>query len=151
MYSCGGSKINGQLSVSSDITDSKQRGVFVTEYTTLTNPYRINDTLSINFKSAWLEHVWRADGSNGEKAKIMERGYQLIVITNESSLKGYDDTWKIGLNGDAYFRLAARDAIMTDFETLPKASTFEWDVQNGHSLSRNEKKTIIGKFVLTAK
>ncbi len=148
IYSCHENAINGMLSASSDIKDSKKRGVFVKEYFGQTNRFKINDSLSITIKSAWLEHMWRGDGPNNEKAKAQDHGYQLIVITDKESLKNYRETWMIGLNEDGYFRRASEDAIIVDFKIQPKASILEWQVQNGYSLSRNDKKTIIGKFAL---
>ncbi|RKR84474.1 hypothetical protein BDD43_4712 [Mucilaginibacter gracilis] len=151
IYSCHENAINGMLSASSDIKDSKKRGVFVKEYIGQTNPIKINDSLSITIKSAWLEQMWRGDGPSNEKAKVQDHGYQLLVVTDKECLKNYRDTWMIGLNADGYFRRASEDAIIVDFKTLPKASILEWQVQNGYSLSRNDKKTIIGKFALIAK
>jgi hypothetical protein len=139
---------NGNLGASEDIEDSKKREVFVCEYKTAQNPYKINDTLSIVVKSAWLEHQWRYKGLFSQNAEIEKDGYQLIVITSEGSLKGYGKNWLIGISGDRSFRYASYDALITDFKAFPKGNIIEWKVQDGAQLSGSIPKNVIGAFVL---
>lgn len=139
---------NGGLGVSLNIKDAKTRGVFIGQYLPPQNPYKINDSLIINVKSAWLEHMWRYTGSNSEKADIEKTGYQLIVITDAKSLKDHNDKWLIGATEDSTFVGSFKDAITTRFEELPKTDTLEWKVEKGNQLAKSIPKTIIGKFVL---
>ncbi|MXV13911.1 hypothetical protein [Hufsiella ginkgonis] len=148
LCSCNLALTNGHLGASKDINDAKKREVFVCEYTSPTNPYRINDTLSIPVRSAWLEHQWRYKGLFSEKSQIEDNGYQLIVISDNKNLKGLYETWTIGLTSESYFRPAANDAMITDFETLPSDSVLTWKVQQGRYLSKSYSKNVIGKFEL---
>ena len=146
--SCNFFTSNGNLGASNDIEDSKKRGVFVCEYVTPQNPYQINDTLSIIVNSVWLEHQWRYKGLFNQKAKAEKDGYQLIVITDKKSSKGYGDNWLIGLTPDSTFRNASYDALIADFKGLPTENVMQWKVQKSHVLSNSFHKIIIGKFEL---
>lgn len=148
LCSCNTFVENGGLGVSLDIKDAKTRGVFIRQYLPPQNPYKINDSLTINVKSAWLEHMWRYAGSNSEKADIEKFGYQLIVITDSQSLKNHNDKWLIGSTADSTFVGTFKDAITTRFEELPKTDTLEWQVESGNQLAKSIPKMIIGRFVL---
>lgn len=138
---------NGNLGASENIQESKKKGVFICEYVPLKNPYKINDSISINVKSAWLEHHWLYSGLFSQNAKIEKKGLQLIIITDEKSLHGYLKSWLIGVDFEKNIRSASKNALITDFSYLPP-DTIEWKVQNGQELSDSFPKTIIGKFAL---
>jgi len=146
--SCNTFVENGGLGASLNINDSKKRGVFVYQYLPVKNPYKLNDSLLINVKSAWLEHLWRYAGSNSKKADIEKDGYQLIVIADEQSLKGFNDKWLIGITSDSTFYGGFRNAIITSLKELPKSDTLKWKVQNGNQLAKSVHKDIIGSFSL---
>jgi hypothetical protein len=148
---CNYSKIDGTLGVSKDIQNSKHRSVFIREYTVVNNPYVINDSLHLLVKSAWIEHQWRYDGFNGKKSKKENKGWQIIIITDETSLKGYGKNWMIGLTGKNSFRLASRDALIIDLDSLPQKKSLIWQVQDSNKLAPLAEKIIIGKFALKEK
>jgi hypothetical protein len=141
---------NGGLGASLNIKEAKKRGVFVRQYLPIENPYKINDSLTINVKSAWLEHLWRYAGSNSESADIEKDGYQLIIVADEHSLNGFNNKWLIGVTSDSTFYGGFQNAIITSFKELPKADTLRWQVESGNQLAKSIPKTIIGKFSLVA-
>jgi len=148
--SCNFFAENGGLGVSLNIRESKERKVYVQEYRLPSTPYRINDSLALNMKSAWLEHMWRYAGPNSSKADIEKDGYQLIIIADSKSLKGYGETWLIGTGADSTFNGCFRDAIITEFKKLPSKDTIEWSVQSGAQLAKSIPKVIVGKFSIVA-
>lgn len=151
IFSCNFFIENGGLGTSLSIEDSKERSVFINEYKAVKNPYKINDSLSITVKSAWLEYQWRYSGQNSEKAEIIENNYQLIIITDKQSLKGYNDSWFIGskyTDKDAFFN-GYDNNIIINLDTLPKKNMIEWNVQSLSKQNRISKtKFILGKFSL---
>lgn len=148
IFSCNFFVKNGGLGVSLNIEDSKTRKVFINEYKVDDNPYRINDSLSINIKSAWLEYQWRYAGENSENAEIIENNYQMIIITDKQSLKGYDFTWFIGSKyTDNAFYEGYDNSIIISLDSFPKRNIIEWKVQSINKLNRiSESKIILGKL-----
>ena len=141
--------LKGHNGVSADIEESKKRGVFISEYQALQNPYIINDSLKINVKSAWLEKRWKYPENLNET--ILVEGYQLIIITKKKDISGFGQTWRIGLDGDRYFRVCGEECIITDFKEAPKEEKEIWQVQKGAELYDGAEHLIIGKFVLDKK
>lgn len=150
--SCNTFSVNGYLGASNTIDESKERNVFVQEYTVTENPYIVNDSVHIRVKSAWLEHQWRYTGNSGDKAKKEEEGYQLLLLTDTSSLKNFGKRWLIGITARGSFRIAGKNAIICDFEGFPvKKDTLKWEVQEGDDVFSVNEKKIIGTFLLIAK
>ena len=147
-YSCNYFNESGGLGVSLNTKEARLRGVFVNQYRPSENPFRINDSLSINVKSAWLEHMWRYAGDNSKKTQIEKNGYQLIVITDKASLNGFNDKWLIGTNYDSTFNETFKNSIITEFKETPLQDTLEWNVQRGSQITGTRAQAIIGKFVL---
>jgi hypothetical protein len=125
--------------------ESKRRRVFVAEYRPKMNSFRINDSLKINVRSAWVEQRWAYANSYG--GTLVIGGYCMIIDTDESDLKGYFETWLIGTHGSRFFRMCNRDCLMTDFDEMPNAIE-SWEVQAGWRVDSSAKKTIIGEFVM---
>jgi hypothetical protein len=139
----------GHLAVSSDITESKKRNVFVAEYEVKPNPFVINDTLRLKITKAWLEHKW-AYGNSFDETIIIKDLYQLVIESEQRFLKDYGVTWRIGVDGDRYIRSCGTTCLMSDFSGLPK-EVEEWDVQSGWNLDSLSKKIIIGRFRISKK
>ena len=93
---------SGHTGVSKDIKDSKKRNVFISEYIVNPNPYKINDTLQITVKEAWLEKQWIYGKKEIETLLFESENYQLCINTIEEDIKGICSKWTIGLNGDKY-------------------------------------------------
>jgi hypothetical protein len=70
----------GHRGVSSDISESKKRGVFLAECKGITNPVKINDSLQITINEAWLEKQWAHSSKEEETLLYNEELYQLCVI-----------------------------------------------------------------------
>jgi hypothetical protein len=149
---CESGSVNGYLAVSSSIRESKERNVFIQEYTVPQNPFIINDSIHIHVKYAWLEHTWRYKGLQGDSTKIEKNGYQLIIRSDTSSLSNYTESWLIGTRTDSNFRFSSIDGIMTDLKGIPEHDTLSWDVQQGRDLSylSKDEKTMLGHFILIA-
>jgi len=124
----------GHIGVSQDIKESKKRKVFIAEYTTMPNPYKINDTLQITVKEAWLE-----------------KKYQVCINSEKKDITGiFSYDWMIGTYVEKTMRPSSFSSLMGDFKKLP-GDTIEYTVQKGDNLSDNGDKIIIGKFVLIKK
>jgi hypothetical protein len=136
-------------SISINIAESKKRGVFISEYVANPNPYKINDTLQITVKEAWLEKRWKRSKS-GETLLFPPEDYQLCIHSVEKDMKNICSKWTIGLYGDKYIRTSSRSSLIGDFKKIP-GDTIEYAVQKGRSLSDIDEKIIIGKFVLIRK
>lgn len=140
----------GMEGESADIAESKRRGVFVHNYLPPQNPYKINDSLSINVKSAWLEHQWTYTGSlNTQETSIDSEGYTLIVISDQKSMRGLDENWLIGSKNDSTFYGGYGNSMKTNFSKLPTTDTIVWMVQAGEH-SQLAPKINIGMFTLVA-
>jgi|GEM_PF-2094045 len=149
IFSCNFFVENGGTGISLNIKDSKTRKVFIDEFKVHNNPYKINDSLFINIKSAWLEYQWTYAGENNRKAEIIKNSYRLIIITDKQSLKGYNDTWFIGskyTNKDAFFE-GYDNSITISLDTFPRRNIIEWKVQSLNKLNRiSDSKIILGKL-----
>lgn len=144
-FSCNFFVENGGFGVSTSMQDSKARAIFIREYVANKKKYKINDTLSINVKSAWLEYQWRYLGDNNEKAEIVKDRYQLIIISDKESLKGYNSLWFIGSNytdKDAFYK-GYQNNIIINLDTLPKKKTIEWKVQSLQNTNQAPKAEIV--------
>jgi len=138
----------GMEGISADIGESKKRGVFVHKYLPPQNPYKINDSLSVYVKSAWLEHKWTYTGSfNTQETSIDSEGFTLIVISDGKSLKGFDNNWLIGAKEDSTFYGGYGSSMTTNFDKLPTTDTIVWNVQSGDH-DQSIPKIVIGKFSL---
>jgi hypothetical protein len=137
----------GHRGASANISESKKRGVFIKEYTTYPNPYKINDTLKLNVKEAWLEKKW-ASGRTYDKTKLYGiESYQLSINTTEEEIKGCAITWTIGIDFDKNLRPSSTNSLIGDFKTITP-DTINFKVQKGDNLSDSEQKVILGDFVL---
>lgn len=144
-FSCNFFVENGGIGASTNIEESKARAVFIKEYAASKKQYKINDTLSINVKSAWLEHQWRYSGAENEKAEIVNDKYQLIIVSDKESLKGYYSTWFIGsdyTDKDAFYK-GYQNNIIINLDTLPKKRTIGWKVQSLQNTNQGPKAEIV--------
>jgi hypothetical protein len=137
--------LRGHRGVSNDIEESKERGVFVCELHSLSNPYRINDTLSINIKSAWLEKSWRY-GVEVSETVVISDIYQLVIDSDKQSIVDFPKRWQIGTSRKNSYRLCSSSSIMIDMDTLPISNKLEWNVTLGKR--RYNDSMVIGKFEL---
>ncbi|MDJ1486144.1 hypothetical protein QNI16_37020 [Cytophagaceae bacterium YF14B1] len=132
--------------MSDSLDDAWNKKVFRAEYIVPQNPYKINDTLSITVKEAWIERCWKYNKA-GKIAYIPD--YQLIIICDSKDIEQYPSNWTIGTTDGPNFRSCARDCIMANFEDIPN-DHIELIVQKGR-LANNKIPEIIGKFELRKK
>jgi hypothetical protein len=130
IFSCCTNNLSGQRGISQDITESKRRGVFKTEYTVYPNPYKINDSLQITVKQAWLESHWNYGEYNDETKVYPDGEYQLAVNTVEKDIENVDIYWTIGIDREKYMRTSNNQSLISDLKTMP-SDTIEFKVQTG--------------------
>jgi hypothetical protein len=140
--------LSGHTGMSQDIQESKKRKVFVCEYIVPENPFRINDSLQINLKRAWLEKHWGYP--ENISSTLIGDGYQLILEVSPNDVVNHSKKWLIGVDFKKNFRSCGDDCIMTDFDYLP-SDTIDWDVQKGFYLNKESEHIIIGKFQMIKK
>ena len=145
----GTDKFSSGRGISDNIKESKKHNVFLAQYVALSNPIKINDTLQITVKEAWLECQWfYAKNKNG--ARIIKDRYQLCINTNERDLKGVCFDWTIGIDFDKNLRSSSKNSLVGDFKIIP-SDTLEYIVQKGSNLSEQQPKIILGKITLVKK
>jgi len=135
--------LKGHRGVCEDILESKKRAVFICELYSFSNPYRINDTLELNIKSAWIEKAWHYGSQNTET--LLAETFQLIIQTDEPSIVGFPSSWQIGNSFTNSFRLGGNESLMIDLDSLPSGNKFKWDITLGRDYDSSK---IIGKFEL---
>lgn len=139
--------LKGQRGASKDIKESRKRQLFVCEYSVAENPVKINDSLKIAIKEAWLEKHWRY-GKNIYKSTSYD-GYQLMINSTEKDLAGVCFEWSIGVDFDMYLRSCSKDGLMGDFKELP-SDTLVYLIQKGQTKLSGTPE-IIGKLILIKK
>ena len=152
--SCNWLLINGSQGVSQNIEESKKRGVFIAEYKPITNPIKINDSIVINVKEAWLENEWQYSGIFSEGAKKAKDLYCLVVQTDTLSLKNYE-SWDIGSgNLESFDKDGNYDMqrLRNLFEFIPSKDTLSWPVRKSvHGIEARGSGAILGTFTLVKK
>lgn len=139
----------GFSGVSNNIKESKGRGVFIQEYEVIPNPYKINDSLQITVKEAWIENSW---GHSKDPANTVKgEKYQLCINSLATDLKGFSFDWSIGNNFKDNFRISGKNSLMVDRNTLPTDSIIKYSVFQGEFLLSDTSKIPIGKFELHRK
>lgn len=141
--------------MSETIKESKEKGVFVSEYEPGNKSISINDTLKLVVDVAWLERKW---AYNSNPATIINtNGYQLIVHTknkvNEDytfTCEDYTFTWTIGTSFKRNFRSCGNNCLMTEFDSLPNIIE-SWNIQEGRDLYEGATHKIIGELTLYKK
>ena len=136
--------LGGSGGGSSNIKESKERGVFVCEYEIAQNPYSINDSIIIDIDEMWLEKCW-AYGSNVNETLLRPYFQLIIVAKGEESFKNYRRDWYIGINKSLYFREGGKKSLISDFTSIPQDS-ISVPVQRKGNLAEHQKKDIIGIF-----
>ncbi|MFI5148113.1 MAG: hypothetical protein ACHQRM_00155 [Bacteroidia bacterium] len=140
---------NTHANISQDIAEAKQRGVLIAEYTANPNPYKLNDTLPLHVKEAWIENHWVKSG--GANSTHILQGYQLCINTEKEDIEGIDLLrWTIGINGDHYIRTCSLNSLVGDFAKLP-GDTITYVVQLGDMLSDSHEVKKIGQLILIRK
>ena len=133
---------------SQNIEESKKRGVFICEYTVSETPYKINDSIKITVKEAWLEKQWKYSKEPNETSPLNDE-YQLNVNVEQNNIEGIDFKWSIGYQQDLSLRQSSKSSLIGDFDKIP-TDTLTYPVQKGEAFVGNPI-NIIGKFVLTKK
>ena len=139
--------LQGHKGASKDIKESKKRQIFVCEYSVTENPFKINDSLKITVKEAWLEKHWRY--SKNIYTTTSYDGYQLMINATEKDLVGVCFEWSIGVDFDMHLRSCSKDGLMGDFKELP-SDTLVYLIQKGRTKLSGTPE-IIGKFTLIKK
>jgi hypothetical protein len=135
--------------ISWSIKESQDRKVFVSEYVPPKNPLRINDSIVINIKEAWLEHAWTLGGRCNEKTLVnKEDKYQLIVVSDAKSMKGHLSNWMIGNTFETSFFGTYDNSMTVRANGIPKEDTLRWQVHPAHQQDTSSMGPVIGEFIL---
>jgi len=152
--SCNFFQKAGGLGVSNSVDEAIQKQVFIQEYKSLQNPSIINDSLSVYVESAWLESVWRYAGKEAQDAEIeKDSSCQLIIISNDESLKGFNENWqieKLDFSKD-YFYPGYLNSIVGTFNSIPKNDTLILKLFRNRNPKEITKKNYLGKIKLVRK
>ncbi|MDR0232067.1 MAG: hypothetical protein LBI82_08105 [Dysgonamonadaceae bacterium] len=85
----------GQMGVSKDIQESKERNVFIKEYQ-IKNIHSFNDSLTFPIEKAWLERCWRfALDESGKEISVVDTScccYQIAFELTKRSKKDFFQT-----------------------------------------------------------
>jgi len=138
--------------ISSSIDESERRCVFIKEYISPSNPCKINDTLEIMVKEAWIEYQWYYGDNVNETWVPQNSRYQLRINSIKQDVGKYTGIdWSIGISGDKYLRSCGSTSLRGDFRNMP-GDTIEYIVVKG-GLQNNMDTTgkVLGKFVLLEK
>jgi len=145
----GRMELVGSSGISSNIIESKKRGVFIKEYTSSPNPYKINDTLQVTIKEAWLEYRWYYCDNLDEAGIYPGFQYHLCIRSTKQDICKYKPfDISIGISGDKYMRISSSSSLVGDFKSMP-GDTIEYIVAKGRL--QNNMDTIgivLGKLVL---
>ena len=138
--------------ISGTIEESKGRGVFIKEYTVPSNPCKINDTLQITVKEAWVEYEWYFGDNENETNVLADPGYQIRVNSTKQDIGKYNSIdWSIGIRGDKYLVPCSRSSLEGRLENLP-GDTIEYIVVKGCIVNNMDTTgKVLGKFVLIKK
>ncbi|HET6227970.1 MAG TPA: hypothetical protein VFF27_16925 [Bacteroidia bacterium] len=74
---------SGHNGISMNINESKRRHAFIAKYEVSPNPYKINDSIRITVKEAWLEKHWAYGKNENETIFYPKEKYQLCINTME--------------------------------------------------------------------
>ncbi len=143
IFSCEDPRDYNQCSTK--ISDSKENGMFVKDFKVDGEIWKINDTLQVRIKSAWMEKHWRLD--KNYKPYAID-GFQMYIETYEEDVKGEELFWSIGTDAYHYFRKASKSCLMSDFQEMPTDSVLIWQVQKGTGLNDDPDKIILGEVSL---
>ncbi|MFC6096445.1 hypothetical protein ACFPVY_07275 [Flavobacterium qiangtangense] len=138
----------GGFGVSNSKAESIQKSVFLQNYKPITNPVKINDTLSLIIESAWTERKWRYAGYQAEKAEIEDgNSCQIKIIT--SNLNGFNETWQMDRLklSDGYFYEGYLNSIVGDFISIPK-DTLTLKIHSGENPKEISTANFLGEIKL---
>lgn len=140
----------GHIGASKNISEAKKRGIFISEYTAHPNPCKLNDSLQLTIKEAWMEYRW-AYGKNNQT--LIDEGYQLCINTTEADeIKIENAEGIFGVDFDHNLRVSGDDSFIGDFTSF-QGDSIEYLLQHGRSFMNDstKKKEILGKLVLVRK
>jgi len=130
------------------VEDSKNRGVFKSEYYPVDTV--IIDTLNINIQEAFVEKQYRYEGFDDLTYRISEDKYQLKIIFNEKLSKHkYFEDWV--LEG---FHASSPYSLIKELDTVPpylvKIKILKVDI-NELGLAGENDKQLLGLILLNRK
>ena len=138
----------GSIGVSSDMAESKTRGVFVQEYRPIINPVKVNDSIYFQVNEVWVEKSWQY-GKNNDNTSILN-GYQVCIHSTEKSLKNYAEVWTIENSFTESLRFTSKSNLMGDIGKLPDGDTISYKIVKGYPLM-SDSLIVIGNLVLIKK
>ena len=143
-FSCDCDRFSG---VSEDIEDSKKKKVFILELVR-DKTIKINDTLKIYVKEAWIEDMWTHECYRKIKRDMNFRGCQYQLCVNSvNELPFYSIDWEIGYSLEESFRYTSKTSLVMDL-TEPRLDNYCIPVYKDYLQNDINKNIKIGDFCL---
>jgi len=138
----------GSIGVSSDMAESKMRGVFLQEYRPIVNPVKVHDSTYFQVNDVWVEKSWQY-GKNNDNTSILN-GYQVCIHSTEKSLKNYAEIWTIENSFTESLRFTNGKNLMGDIDKLPDGDTISYKIVKGYPFM-SDSLIVIGNLFLIKK
>jgi hypothetical protein len=128
------------------IESSKEKGLFVCELYPEDSVVKINDSIKIRVYSAWIEKQWNC--RDFVPGIFIDRGYQILLITDTQTLNDYSDRFTIGITSESYFLSLRSNSLVCNIDSLPLSKELTWHVQRKYQLHEELPHDTIGIFKL---
>jgi len=144
--------LKGSPGASDSIADSRSKGVFIAKYESDNDVIKINDTITLTIKEAWVEKKWNYGSYGYGKISLnidtaFGGGYQLIINVKDKIPCHYGFNWYIGEGYDRYFTSGGDYYFCSAFKILPK-NVETWEVHSGSFSKERVNENVIGKIIL---
>ena len=75
----------GHLEISNSIDHAKKNNVFVQSLSAQNNNIKVNDSLTLILKEAWIEYSWSYEWNKSDLVPVKDTNLQYIVLTFKNS------------------------------------------------------------------
>lgn len=145
--------LKGSPGASDSIADSRSKGVFIAKYESDNEVIKINDTITLTIKEAWVEKKWNYGSYGYGKISLnmdtaFGGGYQMVIDFKEKIPGHYGFNWCIGDGFERYLRSCSDYCLISDFKRIPERVE-TWEVHSGGDMEAKLGKNVIGIFSLT--
>lgn len=141
-----------EIGVGGNIKVSKRKKVFLGELNIKNEIIYINDSIKLSIKEVWMERKWshQCNFNILRQNESIGYNYQLCILSNLESLRGYGENWEIGYNSIDKFYVISDSLLVMDFQNTYLESVCMNTYKNliYDDDSRNQ---IIGSFCLIEK
>jgi len=142
--------LEGADGVSSGIIESKERGVFLFEYTVENNPLHLRNGRIIHIKEAWAEKVWLYPLMSNKTRLNDPPMYNIRLTIGDKDVEDYgydysknDEGWWIGIDVEKQFSYRGKGnlGIARSMQTIPLDKE-EFIIYHGDGFARKKVDTL---------